>query len=127
MPWGQVVIGPPGCGKTTYCAGMANLLELLGRKTIVVNLAPANESLPYTAAVDIAKVITEQQVELSHPSNAVLFISYDDLSASTFSPLPLPFVAGSARRSYVYDDVGSQWWAHVLHGVFGTEYGLAAD
>ena len=56
MPWGQVVVGPPGCGKTTYCAGMANLLSLLGRKTIVVNLDPANDTLPYTAAVDIAKV-----------------------------------------------------------------------
>ena len=56
MPWGQVVIGPPGCGKTTYCAGMANLLELLGRKTVVVNLDPANDTLPYTAGVDIAKV-----------------------------------------------------------------------
>ena len=56
MPWGQVVIGPPGCGKTTYCAGMAKLLELLGRRTVVVNLDPANDTLPYTAGVDIAKV-----------------------------------------------------------------------
>jgi len=62
MPWGQVVIGPPGCGKTTYCAGMANLLELLGRKTIVVNLDPANDSLPYTAAVDIAKLVQLEEV-----------------------------------------------------------------
>jgi len=62
MPWGQVVVGPPGCGKTTYCAGMANLLSLLGRKTIVVNLDPANDTLPYTAAVNIAKLIQLEEV-----------------------------------------------------------------
>jgi len=62
MPWGQVVVGPPGCGKTTYCAGMANLLELLGRKAIVVNLDPANDSLPYTAGVDIAKLVQLEEV-----------------------------------------------------------------
>jgi len=62
MPWGQVVIGPPGCGKTTYCAGMANLLQLLGRKTVIVNLDPANDILPYTAGVDIAKLIQLEEV-----------------------------------------------------------------
>ena len=69
MPWGQVVIGPPGCGKTTYCAGMANLLELLGRKTIIVNLDPANDTLPYEASVDIAKVLKEvsvSRIDLDH-------------------------------------------------------------
>lgn len=65
MPWGQVVIGPPGCGKTTYCAGMANLLELLGRRTVIVNLDPANDILPYTAGVDIAKLIQLEEVMTS--------------------------------------------------------------
>jgi len=56
------VIGPPGCGKTTYCAGMAKLLELLGRRIVVVNLDPANDTLPYTAGVDIAKLIQLEEV-----------------------------------------------------------------
>ena len=30
--FGQVVIGPPGAGKTTYVAAMADLLRALGRK-----------------------------------------------------------------------------------------------
>lgn len=48
MPFGQVVVGPPGAGKTTYCNGMLHYFELLGRKAVVVNLDPANDHLPYT-------------------------------------------------------------------------------
>lgn len=31
MPFGQLVIGPPGSGKTTYCDGMHQFLSALGR------------------------------------------------------------------------------------------------
>ena len=31
MVFGQVVIGPPGSGKTTYCNGMSQFLSLMGR------------------------------------------------------------------------------------------------
>eukprot|EP00965_Chrysotila_dentata_P052134 1730040-Pleurochrysis_carterae.AAC.5 len=58
MVFGQVVIGPPGSGKTTYCQGMRQLLEALGRKVAVVNLDPANERMPYTAELDIAELIS---------------------------------------------------------------------
>lgn len=46
MPiYGQIVVGPPGSGKTTYCNGMQQYLRLVGRDdTLVVNLDPANES-----------------------------------------------------------------------------------
>ncbi|KAH0453749.1 hypothetical protein IEQ34_018073 [Dendrobium chrysotoxum] len=30
--FGQVVIGPPGSGKTTYCNGMSQFLKLIGRQ-----------------------------------------------------------------------------------------------
>lgn len=42
--YGQVVCGPPGSGKTTYCNGMQQYLELLGRNAAVINLDPANEA-----------------------------------------------------------------------------------
>ncbi|KAJ1727427.1 GPN-loop GTPase 2, partial [Coemansia biformis] len=58
MPFGQVVIGPPGSGKTTYCSGIQQFLNALGRKTVVVNLDPANESMQYASAVDIGDLIT---------------------------------------------------------------------
>ena len=41
--YGQVVVGAPGSGKTTYCNGMQQYLRLIGRETLVVNLDPANE------------------------------------------------------------------------------------
>ena len=45
--YGQIVIGAPGAGKTTYCDGMQQYLKLLGRDCYVVNLDPANE-VPYS-------------------------------------------------------------------------------
>lgn len=52
--YGQVVCGPPGAGKTTYCDGMQQYLQLLGRDPCVINLDPANESnLPYEPIFDV--------------------------------------------------------------------------
>ncbi|XP_066573773.1 GPN-loop GTPase 2 [Amia ocellicauda] len=62
LQFGQVVIGPPGSGKTTYCRGMQEFLGQLGRKVVVVNLDPANEGLPYPCAVDVGELITLDDV-----------------------------------------------------------------
>ncbi|NXT86371.1 GPN2 GTPase, partial [Anhinga rufa] len=58
LAFGQVVIGPPGSGKTTYCHGMQEFMGRIGRKVTVVNLDPANETMPYQCGVDIAELIT---------------------------------------------------------------------
>jgi hypothetical protein len=57
MVFGQLVIGPPGSGKTTYCHGMLQYLSALGRRVAIVNLDPANDVLPYTPAVDVADLV----------------------------------------------------------------------
>jgi GPN-loop GTPase len=62
MPFGQVVIGPPGSGKTTYCNGMQQFMKLSGRKVAVVNLDPANDALPYEAAIDVSGLVQLEQV-----------------------------------------------------------------
>lgn len=63
MPsFGQIVIGPPGSGKSTFCAGMSDFLTSIGRKVAVINLDPANESLYYKCAVDISTLITLDDV-----------------------------------------------------------------
>lgn len=74
--YGQVVAGPPGSGKTTYCTGMQEYLRLLGRQAFVINLDPANErpksptgkandtkdegssnSLPYDTLLDVCESV----------------------------------------------------------------------
>jgi GTPase SAR1 family protein len=62
MVFGQLVIGPPGSGKTTYCNGMSQFLQLIGRKTAVINLDPANDQLPYECAVNIEELIKLEDV-----------------------------------------------------------------
>ncbi|XP_066963103.1 GPN-loop GTPase 2 isoform X2 [Macrobrachium rosenbergii] len=55
--FGQVVLGPPGSGKTTYCKAVGAVLRELGRKVAIINLDPANDALPYEATIDINELI----------------------------------------------------------------------
>jgi len=60
--FGQLVIGPPGSGKTTYVTAMAELLKTLGRPVTIVNLDPANEAVSYEAGVDIGDLVRLDEV-----------------------------------------------------------------
>ncbi|XP_050730754.1 GPN-loop GTPase 2-like [Eriocheir sinensis] len=74
--FGQVVLGPPGSGKTTYCKAMARLLQNLGRKVAVINLDPANDTVPYDAAVDIQELVQVEEVMAMQgvgPNGALVF------------------------------------------------------
>eukprot|EP00794_Sanderia_malayensis_P000159 gene159-771_t len=62
VAYGQVVIGPPGSGKTTYCTGMKEFLTGIGRKVAVVNMDPANDQLPYSCSLDISDLVTLGEV-----------------------------------------------------------------
>ena len=76
MRFGQVVVGPPGSGKSTYCAGMAELLRGTGRPVALVNLDPANDTLPFAADLDLAELVTVPDVmrELRlGPNGALLY------------------------------------------------------
>lgn len=74
--YGQLVLGPPGAGKTTYCSQMSRLLRKLGRKVIIVNLDPANESMSYNPDIDIRKLIVLEEVMEQYnlgPNGALLY------------------------------------------------------
>lgn len=63
MPFGQVVVGPPGSGKSTYCAALARHLASSGRSVAVVNLDPANDALVYEAALDVSELVGLEAVQ----------------------------------------------------------------
>jgi len=60
--FGQLVIGPPGAGKTTYVGHMTELLRGLKRKVAIVNLDPANENVDYNPEIDISELVQLQEV-----------------------------------------------------------------
>jgi len=60
MPFGEIVIGAPGAGKSTYAYGKHQLFTALERPIAIVNLDPANDDLPYPCDVSIASLITLQ-------------------------------------------------------------------
>jgi len=62
MPFAQLVVGPPGSGKSTYCNGMHQFMSAIGRKCSVVNLDPANDQIPYPCALDIRDLVTLEDI-----------------------------------------------------------------
>lgn len=59
---GQVVIGPPGSGKSTYCRAIQKLLLDYNRRVAIVNLDPANDYQQYHSDVDISELISLEDV-----------------------------------------------------------------
>eukprot|EP00636_Phaeomonas_parva_P005051 CAMPEP_0118880552 /NCGR_PEP_ID=MMETSP1163-20130328/20116_1 /TAXON_ID=124430 /ORGANISM="Phaeomonas parva, Strain CCMP2877" /LENGTH=88 /DNA_ID=CAMNT_0006817009 /DNA_START=238 /DNA_END=501 /DNA_ORIENTATION=+ len=83
MPvYGQVAIGPPGSGKSTYCHGMSEFLRNhWGRNARVINLDPANDRTPYECAVDVRDLVDAQVVmeELGLGPNGALVYCIEHL------------------------------------------------
>lgn len=76
MPFAQLVVGPPGAGKSTYCNGMQQFMGAVGRKASVVNLDPANDQTSYDPAIDVRALVTIEDImkndELG-PNGSVLY------------------------------------------------------
>ncbi|KAL8906499.1 MAG: hypothetical protein Q9207_001985 [Kuettlingeria erythrocarpa] len=84
MPFAQLVVGPPGSGKSTYCDGMQQFLSAIGRKCSVVNLDPANDHTSYPCALDIRSLVTLEEImadEELGPNGAVLY-ALEELEAN---------------------------------------------
>lgn len=76
VSWGQLVLGPPGSGKTTYCAGLQQYFEATGRPCVFVNLDPANDVVPYEADVDVRDLVSLERVMEEHglgPNGALVY------------------------------------------------------
>ncbi|KAM4809343.1 GPN-loop GTPase 3 [Rhinophrynus dorsalis] len=63
MPrYAQLVMGPAGSGKSTYCSTMVQHCETLNRSVQVVNLDPAAEYFDYPVLADIRELIEVDDV-----------------------------------------------------------------
>ncbi|KAL2024038.1 hypothetical protein VTK56DRAFT_273 [Thermocarpiscus australiensis] len=62
MPFGQLVLGSAGAGKSTYCDGMHQFMGAIGRQCSVVNLDPANDRTNYPCALDIRNLVTLEEI-----------------------------------------------------------------
>ena len=108
MPFGEIVCGSPGSGKSTYCYGKHQLLTALNRPISIVNLDPANDNVPYPCAIDIFSLITLQDVMNTHglgPNGSLLYcmeyldINYDWLEEK---------LAQLGKEAYVVFDLPGQ-------------------
>ncbi|XP_022959918.1 GPN-loop GTPase 3-like isoform X1 [Cucurbita moschata] len=62
MGYAQLVIGPAGSGKSTYCSSLHQHCETVGRTMHVVNLDPAAERFDYPVAMDIRELVSLDDV-----------------------------------------------------------------
>lgn len=60
--FGQLVLGPPGSGKTKYCSIMQEFLTSLNRDVFIINLDPANDRIFYDCSVNIFDLINIEDV-----------------------------------------------------------------
>jgi len=58
MRYAQLVVGPAGSGKSTYCAALVRHGDATGRSIKVVNLDPAAEHFDYEPICDIRDLIS---------------------------------------------------------------------
>lgn len=75
--YGQVVVGPPGAGKTTYCDGMQQYLRLLHRNAWVMNMDPANDPSSYETIFDVRQDMVDLAVVMDElelgPNGGLLY------------------------------------------------------
>lgn len=84
MRYAQLVMGPAGSGKSTYCSTIAKHCEAVGRSVHVVNLDPAAEYFDYNVSFDIRTLINVDDVmedeELRFGPNGALVFCFEYLA-----------------------------------------------
>jgi GTPase SAR1 family protein len=75
--YAELVCGPPGSGKTTYCEGRRQFLTMQGRHVVTINLDPANDGIfPYPCDIDVTDLVSHEAVmveETLGPNGAYLY------------------------------------------------------
>lgn len=103
MPFGEIVVGSPGSGKSTYAYGKyqvsrvllasraaasyiahCKLMTALGRSCTVINLDPANDPAPYPSRISLFELVTVRQTmaELNLGPNGAMLYCMEYLEAN---------------------------------------------
>ncbi|EZG89688.1 ATP-binding protein [Gregarina niphandrodes] len=76
MKFAQLVVGPAGCGKSTYCHIIQEACTARKRVCRVINLDPAAEAFKYECTVDVRELVKVEEV-MEHfnfgPNGALMF------------------------------------------------------
>jgi GPN-loop GTPase len=74
VKFAQVILGPAGSGKSTYCAELQRYCNDVHRIVHVVNLDPAAEEFKYSVSIDVRELISVDDVatELAMGPNGAL-------------------------------------------------------
>eukprot|EP00054_Salpingoeca_dolichothecata_P019865 m.124226 g.124226 ORF g.124226 m.124226 type:complete len:271 (+) comp23413_c0_seq7:20-832(+) len=62
MKYGQMIMGPAGSGKSTYCSLLAEHCEVINRTIHIINLDPAAEEFNYPVSWDVRDIISVDDV-----------------------------------------------------------------
>jgi GTPase SAR1 family protein len=127
--FGQLVVGPPGAGKTTYCNGMQQLLGALKRPCIMINLDPANDDLPYSCDIDIRELVNVEDVmtELGLGPNGALVYAMQYIEVNLdWLIVRVREATASDAVPYVFLDCPGQVELYTHHDVMTTITGQLA-
>lgn len=82
MPFGQLLLGPPGSGKTTFIKRFAGLYKSMDRQVFTINLDPANDLVDFDW--DISDLVSLEKVveEYNLGPNAALIYCMEFLEAN---------------------------------------------
>ncbi|KIR57467.1 cytoplasmic protein [Cryptococcus bacillisporus CA1873] len=136
--FGQLVTGPPGAGKSTYCHGLHQFLTAIGRPVHIINLDPAVPNPPYPCSINITKLITLESVMDEYnlgPNGAMLYcIEFLEANFDWLVERLDDVLAEEGGNGYVVFDTPGQaelWTNHdslknVIEKLVKMDYRLAA-